>query len=202
MQYGQRERRNRNGLRFGKLKAAGRYGPSSSGTRQNSFANISPQKIGKTGALIKINFVNNEYVVTLNLNSAKRPINLIIDSGSQITLINKSVLKAGTKFFKNKKIVIEGLTGSTQSLGEATGIFSIGEIEFEKSFQIHDEDTKINSDGILGNDFFEKFKVGFCTEHKLLLIKLPVKQDQHNVNQAIKNGDEESNRSSGRVATT
>lgn len=71
---------------------------------------------------------NNEMKINLNLSIAKRPITMIIDTGANLTILNKNVIKDGTLYCPGMKCTFTGINGINHKLsteGLTCGIFQI-----------------------------------------------------------------------------
>lgn len=94
-------------------------------------------------------------------------LNFILDTGSTLSIIDKSALKNITYTMINKQSSVTGLQGET-SEGEACNItLYYKENNFNSDFSINDmtgvlstikQSTGVTIMGLLGSDFFDKYK--------------------------------------------
>lgn len=102
---------------------------------------------------------NKEATIKLNLSIATRPVTLLLDSGSSVSLINSKLIKNGTLIDRRKAIRLTSATGhSASTIASALSKISMNNIEREHEFHLYDNSLPIPFDGILGSDFLTKFK--------------------------------------------
>lgn len=119
------------------------------------------------------------------MNSKKGSLKLLVDSGASISLIKSSSLIPKTKYFINEIITIRGIDNIKKEPIKTVG-YTILELFHNKEpvshkFHILASKSNITCDGILGNDFLEKFKVNLNYKDSILeipnsnsIIKIPL----------------------------
>lgn len=108
----------------------------------------------------KILLENNEIKINLDLSIAKRPKSMITDTGANLTILNKNVIKEGTLYCPEMKCTFTGINGINHKLsteGLTCGHFQINDFELKHDIQVIDNTIKLNGDGILGVDFLKKY---------------------------------------------
>lgn len=107
----------------------------------------------------KINCSDNKVKWRINLSVGYRPLNMVLDTGSQLTLIPVGLLKPDTMIKVTKRISIIGISGvenKFETIGLAKGFIVVDGKSMSIDFQVvHDKFT--NGDGILGMDFFKSY---------------------------------------------
>lgn len=80
----------------------------------------------------------------------------LLDTGASISIIFSKYLSSNEHINTSKKVKINGIAGSTYSLGSANILLSIDDIEFKHEFLVV-ESFGSNMHGVIGSDFFSKF---------------------------------------------
>lgn len=123
----------------------------------------------------KINMNNEESTVNLFMSVANRPVKFLIDSGSSVSLINQNLVKTEAYAISNKQIEIIGATGhSASTVAMVNSKILIDNKNINHTFHVYDGALKLNTDGILGWDFFKKFKCNIDFENKKLILQAPI----------------------------
>ena len=93
--------------------------------------------------------------------------NFLLDTGSDLSVINSTVLNKLTNTLVNKKCSISGMEGNSQEVGFTRIKLSYKNISFEEEFQTVNMDAAFNNIkqnygvsiiGILGSEFFRRNK--------------------------------------------
>lgn len=115
-----------------------------------------------TTVSLPINVNSDESTVSLKLTITTKEIEFLLDNGSSASLINSKYVKNGTKINKNNIIELEVATGHLfKTLAATTGSFIAKECEIQHEFHMFGSDMlHIKFDGLLGHDFFNKYKCG------------------------------------------
>ncbi|XP_026469739.1 uncharacterized protein LOC113373673 [Ctenocephalides felis] len=140
--------------------------------------NTSKEEICKAGELrtVQLSCISNKNdLVYANLNfldTEKDQVNMLVDTGAEISIIKISKLKDSIdiKTSIENKFSITGVSGkAVDSLGKANLRILLGDKIVRHDFSIVRDDLSINSDGILGLDFLKTFngKINF-PESKLI----------------------------------
>lgn len=150
----------------------------STGCPDTSFINQNTKNKSTIKKLnIKLKVENKEIRVILNLSIATKTITLTIDTGAQLSLLKSDIIHPKTIYFPDRKAQLIGISGiehKVETLGLAYGSFKINNIDVQHQFQIYDTKHKIvNTDGILGLDFLEKYAANIDLFEETLTIVLP-----------------------------
>lgn len=119
---------------------------------------------------------NCEIKIKLNLSIAQRPITMIVDSGSMLTLLSSNVVHPETIYYPHRKVNLIGINGdksSIQSMGLAFGSFRMADFELKQEFQIVNETVNLNSDGLLGFDFLRRYGAKLNLLDDIIELTLP-----------------------------
>lgn len=96
--------------------------------------------------IVKLKVKQNENIQLLNL---------LVDTGSDITAIKYSKLHNPQEINKNTSFQVYGITSTPiHTLGSCTLQLQFNQIEIDHSFFVLDDNTSLTADGVLGNDFF------------------------------------------------
>lgn len=94
----------------------------------------------------------------MKLEGANRIVTLMVDTGSQISLIKADALKPETKYEEKERLRLIGLYGASQdTLGKLTGKLDMGNGSVSANFQVIDNRNSLYVDGILGMDFLWRY---------------------------------------------
>lgn len=98
---------------------------------------------------------NPKFSIKVPINISRKPdVELLIDTGADISLIKKSALNKSTKI-SNKKIEINCAFGKDNTLGKCKGIIKTP-LPKTCEFHIIKDNQNIPGDGVLGNNFLSK----------------------------------------------
>jgi hypothetical protein len=117
--------------------------------------------------------INTDIQIKINLSIAKQKVTLIVDSGSQLSLIKLKMVKPETVYEPKRKMKISGIAGKhrVETLGEVSPTIQMGGADIEHKFQLIDNNTSLDVDGILGMDFLAKYKAIINTLESILTIR-------------------------------
>lgn len=86
---------------------------------------------------------------------------LMVDCGSDISVIKACKIKPSQIYFPNNKCNITGIgNGSVSTLGDTVTNIIVEDSTLPQSFHIVDNSFPIPTDGILGRDFFFFVNIG------------------------------------------
>lgn len=108
---------------------------------------------------IKICIENNEAFITLHSTNTKQSIKFLIDSGASLSFISANLIKNGAIVDYTNTVNVTSATGhSTKTIATINDIIHVDGTDLRHEFHIFNQNIPINADGILGMDFFVKFK--------------------------------------------
>ena len=97
----------------------------------------------------------------------------MVDSGSSVSLVKEQVLNETLKILTHKAIFLQGVAPQKiRALGEISLDFEKEGISFNHNFQVVKNSFSIYGHGLLGRDFFQKFKAILDYDTQLLQIKV------------------------------
>jgi transposase InsO family protein len=128
-----------------------------------------------TTVSMPIKVTADEATIRIQLTITKSPTEFLLDNGSSASLINCKFIKNGTKINRTKKIEIEAATGHiVNSIAAASGSFTINNNIIAHEFHMYHSDIlPIKYDGILGHDFFFKYKCDISIMNEKLYCHIP-----------------------------
>lgn len=113
-----------------------------------------------TQHMLDINTVHNETTIKFKLDiSINKESTLIIDTGSEISLLKANALNPKTKCFPQHKVGVMGISNSSkiQTIGLTQAEMTAGEVQIKHKFQVVSSEINFDTDGILGIDFLQKY---------------------------------------------
>lgn len=117
--------------------------------------------------------------------ASTRKTSMLIDTGSQISLINKKILKNESEINPQNKITISSIHGSEKTLGDINA--SIKQNNKTIPIQLQVTNNKfLNEDGILGYDIIGDSAIIDCPNKTITLnsketnIKFPIRKHNNN----------------------
>lgn len=122
----------------------------------------------------------------------EKPVNLIVDTGADVSIIKENLLNEFQKIYINQKCTINGVTdGKVETIGRTSTNILINDTSIPHNFQVVTKNFPIQTDGILGRDFLAKYGCNICLKTWLLtfeldnqLFELPI-EDKYNGNLVI-----------------
>ena len=124
--------------------------------RNNEYTHEIPLK--KLGEHFAVEVTINNQVVTL-----------LLDTGATLTMINEAQLNSPLKLIE-ENIILSTAGGKIRAKLQEVELFSLGDVELEK-FQLVTSNFKQNgADGLLGMNFFKKFKFKIDQEKAILYL--------------------------------
>lgn len=137
-------------------------------TNKNGFFVSSNNYINNTAkyAILNINGMNFIQVIYRS-----KILNFLLDTGASVSVIFLECIQGHENVDTSKSIKIKGIGGLTSALGTTNILFSIKNNDISYDFLV----TKTFSagiDGILGSDFFSKYKATINYESNLFSFKL------------------------------
>lgn len=91
---------------------------------------------------------------TVNLNldiSSREGVNMMVDSGAQVSLVGTDVLRPETKIDTSRKVKITSIHGTEETLGEVGAKIMYKDLQIPVNFQVM-KTSPVQEDGILGFD--------------------------------------------------
>ena len=107
---------------------------------------------------------------TVNVSLNDTPLTLLLDTGATLTMVNEEKLPLLTILQEN--ITVETAGGEINAQLQEAEKLSVGELELEKFQLVSSSFQQKNADGLLGMNFFKKFKFKIDQESKLLYLSL------------------------------
>lgn len=96
-------------------------------------------------------------------------VNLLIDTGSQITILKKSCVKGNAICYTDYKAYLKGISDSLiATYGICYGEFKIGGVSITHPVHLVKDNFPIPQDGILGKDFLIKYKANIDYNNSVL----------------------------------
>ena len=116
---------------------------------------------------IPLTKLGEHFFIDVTINS--QPITLLLDTGATLTMIDEAKLDSSLKVI-NENIVLSTAGGKINAKLQEAESFSLGDIELQ-NFQIVSSHFKQNgADGLLGMNFFKKFKFKIDQEEAILYL--------------------------------
>jgi len=116
---------------------------------------------------IPLTKLGEHFLIDVTINS--QPITLLLDTGATLTMIDEAKLDSSLKII-NENIVLSTAGGKINAKLQEAESFSLGDIELQ-NFQIVSSYFKQNgADGLLGMNFFKKFKFKIDQEEAILYL--------------------------------
>lgn len=122
----------------------------------------------------------------------EKPVNLIVDTGADVSIIKENRLNDFQKIFIDQKCTINGVTdGKVETIGRTSGNIILNDTLIPHHFQVVTKNFPVQTDGILGRDFLAKYGCKICLKSWLLtfefnnqIFELPI-EDKFNGNLVI-----------------
>jgi hypothetical protein len=110
-------------------------------------------------------------IVSARISDAGTPINLILDTGADRTIVSPQTLwKLGISTLNAPRAIIKGVTGSGQAEVVQVASLQVGEARVGPlRIVAHDADLK-QADGLLGRDFLEHFTVTIDSREQVVTL--------------------------------
>lgn len=125
---------------------------------------------------VKYSVINNVVRILVPFTRANKILNLIIDTGAQMSIVKLSALRKDAIICTSAKRPVKGITpgACTQTLGNITGNLMLNDIPFIHDFQIMKNiDLDISSDGLLGNDFLMNYGAILKLKENIMELRFP-----------------------------
>lgn len=106
---------------------------------------------------------------TVNLNldvSSLKGVNMMVDSGAQISLVGTKVLKPEIKIDSTKRVKITSIHGTEETLGEVGANIMCENLKIPVSLQVM-KNSPVPEDGIIGFDVLQPYAIMNGPEKKL-----------------------------------
>lgn len=105
--------------------------------------------------------------VTVSLDVASREgVNMMIDSGAQVSLVGTKVLKPETRIDSTKRVKISSIHGTEETLGEIGANIMCENLQIPVNLQVM-KNSPVPEDGIIGFDVLQPYAVINGPEKKL-----------------------------------
>jgi hypothetical protein len=113
------------------------------------------------------------FSILISTENSEKPVNLILDTAAQVSILKKSMFNPNTIVYTNEKISISGITKQEISTyGVVKDKFFLDNEEILLDFHVVKDDFDIEADGILGLTFFKKFgKFEIDRKNNILILK-------------------------------
>ena len=105
---------------------------------------------------------------TVNVSINNTPLTLLLDTGATLTMINEERLPSLTIVKEN--VALQTAGGEINAQLQEAEKFSIGELELEKFQLVSSSFEQKDADGLLGMNFFKKFKFKIDQENEILYL--------------------------------
>ena len=93
----------------------------------------------------------------------------LVDTGADVSLIKSDKLNGEGTYDPDKAIFLQGIgPNNIQSFGTTICSVRFGKLDLTHEFHLVSKTLNLKYDGILGNDFFETFKINICYGTKTL----------------------------------
>lgn len=105
-----------------------------------------------------LNTSNNEVIVSAKFETDK-VINLLVDTGAQVSFIKENML-GSEEVILNEKIKVRGVINAVSglTLGTVETELIFNDIRFRHKFHIINDEFSVGHDGVLGSDFLDKYR--------------------------------------------
>lgn len=126
---------------------------------------------------IPIEVTANEAYTTLHLSNATRPVRFLIDSGACLCFVSSNIIKPHTPVDTTKTVIVTSATGhSVNTIALLHDTIFFNDMTFVHEFNLFNENLPIAADGILGMDFFLKFKAILNFSMSTFDLVIPISQ--------------------------
>lgn len=151
-------------------------------SKSNDRANKIPDERFTTSA--KIFMKNSEMRLLLCVTIAKHPVNLLLDTGAQASVLRGRVIHPDAMYFPRASTVLTGVTSHNgyKSVGLTFGAIIVNDINFQHQFQIVSDDFHLDADGIIGCDFLVRYNCTIDVAAGVLKISIPINHPYHEPN--------------------
>lgn len=126
--------------------------------------------------VVKYKIINNAIRLIVPFTKAKKTLQLIIDTGAQMSILKLDALLPSAPIYMDEKRQIRGISQgpSTHTLGRVTGNLIFNDIPFLHNFQIMmNSDITIPADGLLGNEFLINYEAVLNLRDETMRIHFP-----------------------------
>lgn len=113
-----------------------------------------------------LNKVGEHFTITVHVNH--EPLTLLLDTGATLTMVNEEKISSLTILKEN--ITLNTVGGEIHAQLQEADTFSVGDIELEKFQIVTSPFEQKNADGLLGMNFFKRFKFKIDQEAGLLYL--------------------------------
>lgn len=115
---------------------------------------------------ISLQRVGEHFTVEVNIDSS--PLTLLLDTGATLTMVNEA--KLSSLHIVNEHIVLNTAGGEINAQLQEANSFSVGDIELENFQIVSSSFEQEKADGLLGMNFFKKFKFKIDQEQSILYL--------------------------------
>lgn len=129
----------------------------------------------------KIFMHNTEMRLLLCVTIARCPLNLLLDTGAQTSVLRGRIIHPDALYFPRASIMLTGVTSNSghRSVGLTFGSVIINDLRFQHEFQIVDDTFHLDADGIIGCDFLMRYKCTIDMVKCELRLQIPVNHPSH-----------------------
>lgn len=117
-----------------------------------------------------------DLIIHLELSVCKSRVTLLIDTGAHASIIAAKHIKSNVIYYPCIKYCLVGINGpgsQVKTLGAAYGNLVVGHVKMNHQFQIAGEEIHLEYDGIIGNDFLNKFRSVIDMHFNTITFTLP-----------------------------
>jgi clan AA aspartic protease (TIGR02281 family) len=111
--------------------------------------------------------IGEHFIIEVSINN--EPLSLLLDTGATLTMINEEKLSSELTLIK-ENIVLNTAGGEINAKLQEATTFSIGEIKLENFQIVSSTFEQKDADGLLGMNFFKKFKFKIDQEKAILFL--------------------------------
>ncbi len=116
---------------------------------------------------VKLKKVGDHFTIEVEVDN--HPITLLLDTGATLTMINEEKLSSTLTIIK-ENIILNTAGGEINAKLQEADVFSVGGIELENFQIVSSSFEQKEADGLLGMNFFKKFKFKIDQEKSLLYL--------------------------------
>lgn len=146
---------------------------------------------GNVSTVIDFDIIEREIRLRMDLQIAREKLDIMIDTGAQLSILKPQKLFSDTKVNCAEKIFISGVTDYSKhsTVGKVRSLIYLNDIPFLHEFHIVGDDFNIHGDGILGSDFLIKIGANIDFQLKKLRVQLPLEFVHENHQERYKSSD-------------
>lgn len=150
----------------------------------------------------KIFMHKTEMRLLLCVTIAKCPLNLLLDTGAQTSVLRGRIIHPDALYFPRASITLTGVTSNSghRSVGLTFGAVIVNDLRFQHEFHIVDDSFHLDADGIIGCDFLMRYKCTIDMVKGELKLQIPVDHPCHEPKTCYELADTAVSQAAGPVA--